>query len=141
VPRPEKGVWKFPVERRDQAGHLRHEEEEEGETHYRVALVRKLPDTAEKVSLLVLRLATGRTHQIRSHLLQAGHPLLGDQRYGDNEKNRYLRKRYQLRRQFLHAYRLKLVHPITRNPLRMVDPYPPDLRPLVEALALGVPAD
>jgi 23S rRNA pseudouridine955/2504/2580 synthase len=53
-------------------------------------------------SLLQCRPETGRTHQIRVHLQQAGHPILGDDRYGDEEANRQA-QRFGLRRLFLHA--------------------------------------
>jgi len=146
-PRPAKGEWDMVVERRDLPGSAREEArgraDAPGRTAYRVALTRELPlpgGRPVELSLLVLRLLTGKTHQIRSHLLQAGHPLAGDPRYGDRELNRRLRDAHGLRRQFLHAFRLELIHPITGKPLQLVDPYPADLAPLVEALHLGVPA-
>ncbi len=144
APRPERGCWRFAVERRDTAGRPRDESAPSGETQYRVAAVRPLdlPGAGEKrVSLLVLRLRTGRTHQIRSHLLQAGHPLAGDRRYGERELNIFLRRNFGLRRQFLHAYRLSLEHPLSGKPLRLSDPFPPDLERIVRGLRLGNPAD
>jgi 23S rRNA pseudouridine955/2504/2580 synthase len=54
-----------------------------------------------------LRLMTGRTHQIRVHLAHAGHPVLGDDKYGDFELNRAL-ARQGVKRLFLHAQRLAL---------------------------------
>lgn len=53
-------------------------------------------------SLVEARPITGRTHQIRVHALQAGHPLLGDEKYGDKDANQWARER-GLRRLFLHA--------------------------------------
>lgn len=141
-PQPARGTWTFTVSRRDGDGRPRAEEPVAGRTSYRVASRRRLHDqgrAAFKVSLLVLRLHTGRTHQIRSHLLQAGHPLGGDRRYGDREFNRLLRKRFDLRRQFLHAYRLRLEHPLSGKPLELVDPYPDDLATMARALHLGIP--
>jgi 23S rRNA pseudouridine955/2504/2580 synthase len=55
-----------------------------------------------RFSLLQCQPLTGRTHQIRVHAAHAGHPLAGDERYGDSEKNAELRKR-GLKRLFLHA--------------------------------------
>jgi 23S rRNA pseudouridine955/2504/2580 synthase len=145
VPRPKTGVWEFEVRRRDVPGKARKDrgrKDQPGRTSYRVAATRKLKREkapALEISLLVLNLHTGRTHQIRSHLDQAGHPLLGDPRYGDRDINQLLRKRYNLRRQFLHAYRLSLTHPETGKRLNLVDAYPPDLKPIAQSLRLGVP--
>ena len=147
VPQPEKGTWEFEVQRRDVPGKSkktkRGRKDQAGRTSYRVAVTRKLKlekNPSLEVSLLVLKLHTGRTHQIRSHLTQAGHPLLGDVRYGDRVLNKLLKKRYNLRRQFLHAFRLGLIHPETGKKLNLVDPYPPDLKSIAQSLRLGIPS-
>jgi 23S rRNA pseudouridine955/2504/2580 synthase len=56
---------------------------------------------------------TGRTHQIRAHFAALGHPLCGDQHYGDFAKNREFKQRYRLFRHFLHAVSLAFPHPAT----------------------------
>lgn len=58
-------------------------------------------------SFLEAELITGKTHQIRSHLASAGHPLLGDFKYGNREWNEKYRKKYGITHQLLHAYRLE----------------------------------
>lgn len=57
-------------------------------------------------TLLEVELITGRTHQIRAHLARAGHPIIGDAKYGNPQLNRMIEKKYGLSTQFLHAYRL-----------------------------------
>ena len=81
-------------------------------------------------TLLRCRLETGRTHQIRVHLAALGHPLLGDPAYGG-------RKEFSapaFARQALHAARLGLVHPATREAMAWESPPPADLAELIRAL-------
>jgi 23S rRNA pseudouridine955/2504/2580 synthase len=77
-------------------------------------------------SMLEVRLLTGRTHQIRVHLAHAGHPLLGDDKYGDFALNRELAKR-GVKRLFLHAARLAFDHPLEKKRLRLESPLPEDM--------------
>ncbi|MFZ3322893.1 MAG: RluA family pseudouridine synthase [Usitatibacter sp.] len=79
-----------------------------------------------EASLLEAELLTGRTHQIRVHLAHLKHPVLGDDKYGDFELNKALRK-HGLKRMFLHASRLSLRHPQTGDTLELVAPLPADL--------------
>lgn len=60
------------------------------------------------ISLLRVRLITGRSHQIRAHLASIHHPVIGDFKYGDEQKNRFYRNQYRIRSQLLHAYELKM---------------------------------
>jgi 23S rRNA pseudouridine955/2504/2580 synthase len=96
-----------------------------------VTLVRPIA-ASQACSLLELRLMTGRTHQIRVHLAHAGHPVLGDGKYGDFELNRTL-AREGVKRLMLHARRLAFAHPLTKEPMRLVAPMPDDMRRYVEA--------
>ena len=77
-------------------------------------------DVFEGFTLLRVRLETGRTHQIRAHLLAIGHPVAGDPEYG--------RPALGLERQFLHAERLAFSHPATGMPIDVRSPLPEDLR-------------
>jgi len=73
-----------------------------------VKIMQKLP----QFSLLDVTIKTGRTHQIRVHLQQAGHSIVGDPKYGDFERNRELaRGGLKFDRMFLHARRLSFQHP------------------------------
>jgi 23S rRNA pseudouridine1911/1915/1917 synthase len=86
-------------------------------------------DGRRLISLLECRLETGRTHQIRVHLANRGHPLVGDAAYGGHAC-------LGVARQALHAWRLALPHPCTGTPLVLRSPLPPDLGALVAALGL-----
>lgn len=84
------------------------------ETRYRVV------DTRSEASLLLVELITGRTHQIRAHLSEAGHPLIGDVRYGG--PGRY--ENQNLPYPSLHSWRLSLYHPLSGDRLELVAPVP-----------------
>jgi len=99
----------------------------EARTHF--TLERSLPD----VSLLRLRLDTGRTHQIRVHLQAIGHPVCGDPEYGTGGRDPSL----GLTRQFLHATRLAFPHPITGEQVEVDSPLPEDLREALERAEAG----
>jgi 23S rRNA pseudouridine1911/1915/1917 synthase len=88
------------------------------ETHYE--LLRSLPNG---LSLLLCELVTGRTHQIRVHLASRGWPIVGDVVYG--------RPDAVLGRQALHAWRVLLPHPITRQRLELEAPIPGDMLALL----------
>ena len=102
------------------------EEGQEAETVFR------LRERRDDMSLVEAELLTGRTHQIRVHLAHLRHPVLGDDKYGDFELNKALRKR-GLKRMFLHAARLELTHPATNERLVLESPLPADLRRFWEA--------
>jgi 23S rRNA pseudouridine955/2504/2580 synthase len=98
-----------------------------------VSLVRvahRLPD----MTLLEVTIKTGRTHQIRVHLSSQGHPIVGDDKYGDFELNRRLHGG-GLRRMFLHAWRLTLVHPISGESLAFESPLPEALQSFIDTAA------
>ncbi|UCH52664.1 MAG: 23S rRNA pseudouridine(955/2504/2580) synthase RluC [Pseudomonadota bacterium] len=84
-------------------------------------------------TLVEIRLKTGRTHQARVHATHLGHPIAGDDKYGDREFNRELRAR-GLRRLFLHAASLAFRHPVTRQHLRVEAPLPAELQSVLERL-------
>jgi 23S rRNA pseudouridine1911/1915/1917 synthase len=92
-------------------------------------------------TLAEVALHTGRTHQIRVHLAEAGHPLLADATYGGTRREARLAPEDAVRRaaaaigrQALHAWRLAFEHPRTRRPLAFEAPVPPDLLAALEVL-------
>src|SRR5829696_7767433 len=102
------------------------DEGREAVTHFEIE--RALPHD----TLLRVRLETGRTHQIRAHLLAIGHPVAGDAEYGASG-------RHGLRRQFLHAARLAFPHPVTGAAVDVSSPLPPDLAAALERAEGGGP--
>jgi 23S rRNA pseudouridine1911/1915/1917 synthase len=76
---------------------------------------------------------TGRTHQLRVHMAHIGHPLVADHLYGDVRPLR-MHEAFVLTRLALHAHRLELRHPITRDPLVIESPVPADLQGALDAL-------
>ncbi|MCQ8103615.1 23S rRNA pseudouridine(955/2504/2580) synthase RluC [Methylomonas sp. SURF-2] len=74
---------------------------------------------------------TGRTHQIRVHAAWLGHPIVADERYGEDEVNKAFKKR-GYKRLFLHAEQLQFVHPVTGQALHFVAPLPADLQALLD---------
>ncbi len=85
-----------------------------------------------RFTLLEVTIKTGRTHQIRVHLADAGHPIAGDDKYGDFDLNKVLQKTNanstSLKRMFLHAWSLKFNHPKLRKVVHLQADLPPELQ-------------
>jgi len=92
--------------------------------------VRRLGSQA---TLVEVDIHTGRTHQIRVHAAYAGHPVAGDEKYGDREFNAAM-KAAGLRRMFLHAHRLEFTWPDTGRRCRIESPLPEELEAVVKKL-------
>ena len=78
------------------------------------------------VALLRCRLVTGRTHQVRVHLADSGHPVLGDRLYGSQ-------RAAEVERPLLHAYQLVLPHPQRGTMTTATSPVPHDMTPFIPA--------
>jgi len=90
-------------------------------------------------TLLDVTLKTGRTHQIRVHLADAGHPIAGDDKYGDRALNRSLARggavpETRFERMFLHAKGLRFAHPASGEPMALEAPLPAACVRLLDAL-------
>jgi 23S rRNA pseudouridine1911/1915/1917 synthase len=123
-PRSWRGRIEAPIgrDRHDPTRHsLETDTPREAVTHF---VVERLLD---KHALLDVRLETGRTHQIRVHLGAIGLPVVGDPVYGIPDG--------QLKRQFLHAWRLAFPHPVSGEPIEIESPLPPELQSALERFA------
>ena len=108
------------------------------ETHWEVL------ESFEFVSLVRVQIMTGRTHQIRVHLSDLGHPVIGDETYGGKtQKLGGLSPRHRkiaisildmIDRQALHCSEMHFDHPITREPMKVIAPLPEDMNRIVEYL-------
>jgi 23S rRNA pseudouridine955/2504/2580 synthase len=87
----------------------------------------------ELATLMDVTIQTGRTHQIRVHAAFAGHPVAGDDKYGDREVNAKL-KEFGLRRMFLHASSVAFEWPDTRVAFRIACELPADLAQVLAML-------
>ena len=99
-------------------------EGKEAITEYEVT--ERLPNA----TVLSVRLRTGRRNQIRVHLAEAGHPLVGDRSYG--------RRTALIDRTALHARTLRFIHPVSGLPVTFESSLPRDLRHLIKSLRRGV---
>jgi len=112
-----------------------------GESRVRVATggkearssFRLLETLGRTASLLEVSIATGRTHQIRVHAAHLGHPVAGDERYGDREFNDAMR-RFGLRRMFLHSHSVAFEWPETGEAFSVSVPLPKELEDVLTAL-------
>lgn len=88
-------------------------------------------ESFDEASLLEVRLETGRTHQIRTHLEAIGHPIVGDTTYG---RDRSLARKLGLSRPFLHAHRLAFAHPVTSERVEVTSELPRELADVLAKL-------
>jgi 23S rRNA pseudouridine1911/1915/1917 synthase len=108
-------------------------------THYKV-IARFGPPKAPYASLVECRLETGRTHQIRVHMMHIGHPLIGDPAYGrQGRQGKAVPEAARLaaeafKRQALHASVIGFEHPLTHDFLKFESPLPSDIEQLIKNL-------
>src|SRR5215469_13569344 len=100
----------------------------EAVTHWKT--LKQIDGPYGKLSLLEVRIETGRTHQIRVHLSSIGHPVVGDTLYGAPRELKSQERKaisIELRRNFLHAAAIQLKHPVMDTPLSFKQPLPVEL--------------
>ncbi|NHM32979.1 RluA family pseudouridine synthase [Neobacillus terrae] len=118
----DRGTVNQPIGRRSDSI-IEREVREDGQyacTHYRVI------QRFKGCTHIVLRLETGRTHQIRVHMAYLGHPLLGDDLYGG--------ERSIIQRQALHCKKLTFIHPFTKFEMSLEAPMPDDMISILKRL-------
>ena len=133
------GSWQLGTKRIDAP--LATDNRRQGERHVKVAAAGKDSVSIFKpiqffgslATLMQVDIPTGRTHQIRVHAAFAGHPLLGDDKYGDHERNAELKAR-GLKRIFLHSQSLAFEWPGSGEPFHASAPLPPDLAAVLDEL-------
>ena len=121
-------IGRHPIDRKKMAVLKNSESAREAVTHYEV-LARY-----GNISYLKLMLETGRTHQIRVHMSYTGHPLLGDEVYGQSKIPFEKRHAPLLNGQALHAKRLSLTHPRTKERMTFECELPENFKELLEIL-------
>ncbi|MEA3428153.1 MAG: RluA family pseudouridine synthase [Thermodesulfobacteriota bacterium] len=92
----------------------------------------KVVERFHNITLLELNLKTGRTHQIRVHCAAINHPVVGDRVYGRCKTIKNINK--AIPRQMLHAWRLELTHPATKERISFEAPIPQDMSDLIKTL-------
>jgi 23S rRNA pseudouridine955/2504/2580 synthase len=135
------GSWQLGTKRIDAP--LETDGRSHGERHVRVAPAGKNSVSVFKpvqffgsaATLMEVDIPTGRTHQIRVHAAFAGHPLLGDDKYGDRDRNAEF-KRHGLKRIFLHAQSVAFDWPGSEVPFHVSAPLPEDLAAVLDAIAV-----
>ncbi|MBU4460464.1 MAG: RluA family pseudouridine synthase [Verrucomicrobia bacterium] len=130
-PEPERGVIRTLIGRSDSNRQKMSAKAEHGRmavTHYEVV------ETNGQISLVRIRIETGRTHQIRVHMTHIGCAIVGDAMYGARKQES---KALGATRQMLHAETLALLHPITGQDLEFFAPMPADMRKIVAAILAG----
>src|SRR5450755_1813755 len=133
------GSWQLGTKRIDAP--LATDNRQHGERHVRVAAAGKDSVSVFKpvqffgniATLMEVDIPTGRTHQIRVHAAFAGHPLLGDDKYGDRARNADL-KSHGLKRTFLHAQSVAFEWPGSGMPFHVSAPLPAELSAVLDAI-------
>ena len=115
-----KGIINSPIARKENSI-IEREVSEKGQVA--ITLYEVLQEW-KNYSLVECSLETGRTHQIRIHMAYIGNPLLGDSLYGSEKQN-------LINRQALHSYKMKFIHPVSKNKIHLEASIPEDIKKLI----------
>lgn len=138
IPSSEKGSFDRALTN-ERSGRL-----QEARTDYQIVSTVEIPfDTTgryptSRYSLLSLSPFTGRTHQIRRHLAQARHYILGDKKHGDNKQNKFFEKQFGLQNLLLHASELEFQDPVIQQKIVIRAEIPVHFRTILTEL--GIPS-
>lgn len=88
-----------------------------------------------KLGVVLVRIETGRTHQIRVHLKERRTPIAGDEAYGNSDWNKRLSRSDDIHRPLLHAYEIEFTHPFTLKNMVIKAPIPSDMFNLINKIA------
>lgn len=132
MPRP-KGTIDLPLSEHQQTA----ESKARRGVNMQEALTRySVVQQTSQCAFLECAIETGRTHQIRRHLVAIGHPVAGDKKYGDFSFNRDVKTRWGLERLFLHAQRLEFPHPADGRSVVLESPLPDSLKDVLKRAGL-----
>ncbi len=92
----------------------------------------ELVGVGTKSSLLLCKPITGRTHQLRVHLKEAGHPIVGDYQY-----TKVFQCPCEAKRHLLHAYKIRFPHPVTYQEVEVIAPLPNDFMEALESIGMA----
>jgi len=126
-PMPPHGIWRDTLVERRSGGGVRADVHTLGQLNSFLNYKMKEYFPKFNLSLLEIELLTGKTHQIRVQSAYHGHPVAGDRVYGNFTLNKELKAALDLRRLFLHAWRLVFPHPASGQLVTIESPLPEDL--------------
>ena len=126
-PMPPHGIWRDTLMEQKSSGGVRAAINYSGKPNAFLNYKMKEYFPKFNLSLLEMELLTGKTHQIRVQSAYRGHPVAGDRIYGNFTLNKELRQALDLRRMFLHAWRLVFPHPTSGKSLTVESALPEDL--------------
>ena len=136
IPKEKEGIIKSPIGRaikdRKKMRVSNIEEGREAITEYKTINKYKIDEYT--LGLLDVGLKTGRTHQIRVHMSAISHPVVGDTGYGNKKVNKLMKEKFGLKRQFLHAYKIKFNSPGTGKMVSVKSELPDELKTILLSL-------
>lgn len=140
-PDPTEGVVDYPLPGARDTGPRR-----EARTDYRRLATVEVPIALgrypqQRYALVLTEPETGRFRQIRKHMAHIHHPVIGDCQHGRSDHNRLYKQYFGCHRMLLHAWRLRLCHPIDGRPMELEAPLDEAYRGLLERFGWSLPAD